>query len=408
MERDRRYRQPSADGRIPVVKRWEMQLPHAAEEPLGGCESIYLEEIGKTPLFTRGEERACARRIQLGTAASLILDTVGKRDGYRETFLSSLTAAQFLRRLGLEQYLTPDTQPEEEGGENPKSPKGIRSEPIDTFYFTPECNQQEGIQKITLLIPMLEGFEKRAEEARDEFTQRNLRLVVTFAKKLRGQMPLLDAIQEGNVGLMRAIEKYDYQRGFKFSTYATWWIRQAVNRKRKEDGTIRIPDNAHDKITAVANAERRLFQRTGEEKHTKAAIAQELNWTDKQVEDALRARALFQTESLDKPVGIHPQDEPLYEVLEDPEAKSVEDYTSHACLSGDIEKALQDLPPRERLVLSLRFGLGCEITNPEEIEPHTLEEIARRFNLTRERIRQIEAKALKKLRARGELNQLQQ
>ncbi|HMS15108.1 MAG TPA: RNA polymerase sigma factor RpoD [Microthrixaceae bacterium] len=286
---------------------------------------MYLREIGQVPLLTGPEEVALAKRIEAGTMA--------------EAVVAEAAAA---------------------------------GEALD-------ATERRRLHRLA----------RDGEQAKQELTQANLRLVVSIAKRYLGRgLAILDLIQEGNLGLMRAVEKFDYTKGFKFSTYATWWIRQAVTRAIADQArTIRIPVHMVESINKVHRQQRQLMQEL-EREPTIDELAAKVGMPANRVRDIL----LISQDplSLDSPVGEE-DDSFLADFIEDAQAIAPADAAAQRMLGQALMEALDELNERERQVVRLRFGL-------EDGQAHTLEEVGREFGVTRERIRQIESKTLAKLR----------
>ena len=278
-------------------------------------------------------------------------------------------------------------------------PKGYENAPLPTdsksaVIDDPVKVYLKDIGRVPLLTPEEEielaiRIADNDQEAKDRLTKANLRLVVSIAKRYVGRgMMFLDLIQEGNLGLIKAVDKFDYTKGFKFSTYATWWIRQAITRAIADQGrTIRIPVHMVETINKVKKTSNMLLHRDGKDP-TPEDIAVELSMPVDKVRDILRISQ--EPVSLETPIGEE-EDSHLGDFIPDEDALSPADAAAMTFLKTKVNEVLSTLTPREAEVLRLRFGL-------KDGTPQTLEEVGKAFNVTRERIRQIEAKALRKLR----------
>jgi RNA polymerase primary sigma factor len=435
----------------------EESLPDEAEEskppaPPGEYDviddstSMYIQEVGRVPLLTAHEEKVLSRKIELGRYIERLKDNDFRK--YKKFPLpvdivihaiSQLSRAYPVVQIVEERIGIDPSSNVVETVKNPEFRSAIdvvidpaliaaTAERIDKGTTAAEevivnlsINSQLLPQQLlellardktswrklkTLLsnnsfLSQLDShssefkayFEKvrtEAEAAERHLTEANLRLVVSIAKKYNAHsMSFLDFIQEGNIGLIRAIGKFQYRRGYKFSTYATWWIRQGITRSRADQSrTIRIPVHMVDTMNKLSRATRQLVQELGREPSYEE-IGSRLNISPEKVEGGM---ALFfrQPMSLDMPIG-EDADSRLGDLVEDRGSLAPTEATSQQLLKEQIDKVLDELTEREKKVLQLRFGLG-------DGRARTLEEVGREFNVTRERIRQIEGKALRKLR----------
>ena len=311
---------------------------------------VYLKEIGRVPLLTPDEEIKLALAIQEGNKAV---------ETKKEKFAPVLEVEQ-----------------------NKKLSIRDRNEAMNAVLDTYSAAQREELKTLDKLI-------SQGDRAKQRLSEANLRLVVSIAKRYVGRgMQFLDLIQEGNLGLIKAVEKFDHTKGFKFSTYATWWIRQAITRAIADQArTIRIPVHMVETINKVKKVSSQLLHQNGHEP-TADEISEALDMPVEKVREIMRVAQ--EPVSLETPIGEE-EDSHLGDFIPDEDAPVPAEAASHTLLKEQLASVLGSLTPREEKVLRLRFGL-------EDGRPRTLEEVGHEFEVTRERIRQIEAKALRKLR----------
>ncbi len=336
------------------LRSYDNELTAQNEIRISDPVKMYLKEIGRTNLLSADDELEIARRADEGVIAEGMI-----REIYRERINEELTDEE-LEALPVEDI----------------------ARELVKHYQNDEAN-------LAYVQNVLAAYQD-GQEARDLLISANLRLVVSIARKYLGRgMLFLDLIQEGNMGLIRAVEKFDYSLKYKFSTYATWWIRQAITRAIADQArTIRIPVHMVETINKLTRIQRQLVQELGREPEAEEIAAKMDNMTPERVREI--QKIALDPVSLETPIGEE-NDSHLGDFIEDKDALSPNDFANNQLLKDEIDMVLQGLTEREEKVLRLRFGL-------EDGRTRTLEEVGKEFNVTRERIRQIEAKALRKLK----------
>ncbi len=393
-----------------VIETLELEYLTAAKESVNNGSYVELKTVGSHANFVKLMGQLKIDREEIVKISGRVKD-VEREISLREQEISRF---QRFHKIPAEWF---------NGRLNPKTHK-FKTVAAKEAYITIVRYQREikqyinviGISRDTLqaVTKQICVGEDNAEDAKMAIVEANLRLVVSIAKKYRHQAPgmeFLDLIQEGNIGLMRAVDKFDYQRGYKFSTYATWWIRQSITRAIADQGrTIRIPVHMHERINKLRRTERSLLQELGR-RPSPEEIAVDMEIPAEKIREVLRI--VPETVSLETPIGDDDDDSQLGDFIEDISVLSPATEAELSILKERIQEALADLSEREREVIVLRFGIEDDLVNPLLSEttrnkittlcittgyPKTLEEVGVVFDVTRERIRQIEAKALRKLR----------
>ena len=354
-------------------------LKAAMDELLDDPVKNYLKQIGQIPLLSAEQEVELSRRIHAGAEAAHILQADRQKYGAPEYIKKNSARFSFEEDENSRSYtedLDEDGEKSAEDAEE-KADEEKAMEAVENGPLSEERRQE-------LLKTRRDGL-----NARRSLSEANLRLVVSIAKRYVGRgMQFLDLIQEGNLGLIKAVEKFDHTKGFKFSTYATWWIRQAITRAIADQArTIRIPVHMVETINKVIRVSRQLLQELGHDPSAEE-IAAEMNMPVDKVRDILKIAQ--EPVSLETPIGEE-EDSHLGDFIPDEDASEPSEAASFSLLKEQLMEVLDTLTPREKKVLELRFGIVDGRTR-------TLEEVGKEFNVTRERIRQIEAKALRKLR----------
>ena len=356
-------------------------LKAAMDELLDDPVKNYLKQIGQIPLLSAEQEVELSRRIHAGAEAAHILQADRQKYGGAEYIKKNSARFSFEEDERSREY-SDDLDGENSGESSPEDAeeKAAEEEALEALQNGPLTDER----REELLKARRDGL-----NARRSLSEANLRLVVSIAKKHVGHnLAFLDLIQEGNIGLIKAAEKFDCDRGFRFSTYATWWIRQAITRAIADQArTIRIPVHMVETINKVKKVSSQLLHECGHDPSAEE-IAERLDMSVDKVREIMRVAQ--EPVSLETPIGEE-EDSHLGDFIPDDDAPVPAEAASQTLLKEQLADVLKTLTPREEKVLRLRFGL-------EDGRPRTLEEVGKEFNVTRERIRQIEAKALRKLR----------
>ncbi len=372
--------------------------------PLDDPVRMYLKEIGRVSLLTANDEVELAQAIEAKPlhdalkALSVVEEVEGRQRSVEEMLPDIIDRLATIKRIGQQAYIAQELLGLVDLSKLQSLLHAAADERQRQASSAASSGQSAEVpDDYRIARRRLTERHEQVHAAKQRLTEANLRLVVSIAKKYIGRgMSFLDLIQEGNLGLIRGVEKFDHHRGYKFSTYATWWIRQAVTRALADQArTIRIPVHMGDLINKLVRVSRLLLQEVGREPSDEE-IGEEMGITPQKVREIIKfAQAPI---SLETPIGEE-EDSHLGDFVEDREAASPSDAASVTMLRSEVEHVLASLTPRERRVLQLRFGL---------VDDHqcTLEEIGKRIGVTRERIRQIEATALRKLRHTSRSNKL--